>query len=74
MRPLYDARVSDLGTGDLVRVQCVCGHEELLTADQVRKAGTPAFGFIRDLKRRLRCRECDAKGRADVSIVWSDRG
>jgi len=31
MRPFYDARVSDLGAGDLVRVECVCGHVQLLT-------------------------------------------
>jgi hypothetical protein len=31
MRPLYDARISDLGPGDFVHVECACGHSELLT-------------------------------------------
>jgi hypothetical protein len=35
MRPLHDARISDLGSGDLVQVECACGHAELLTATLV---------------------------------------
>lgn len=30
MVPLYAARVSDLGPGDFLRVECVCGHEMLI--------------------------------------------
>ena len=31
MRPLYDARIEDLGEGDFLRVECVaCGHDELI--------------------------------------------
>ncbi len=70
MRPLYDARLSDLGPGDLVKVVCACGHEELLTADQIRAGHTPEFAVIVDLKWRLRCRECDERGRVDISIRW----
>jgi hypothetical protein len=32
MVPLYAARVCDLQTGDFVRVECACGHEELIAA------------------------------------------
>jgi len=32
MRALYEARLEDLRPGDLVKVDCVCGHSELLTA------------------------------------------
>jgi hypothetical protein len=39
MRPLYDARISDLGPGDLVKVECACGHSELLTAGMLATAG-----------------------------------
>ena len=31
MRPLYDARIEDLGDGDFVRVECIaCGHDEMI--------------------------------------------
>ena len=31
MRPLYDARIEDLGPGDFLKVECaVCGHYELV--------------------------------------------
>jgi hypothetical protein len=39
MRPLYDARISDLGPGDLVAVECACGHTETLTAAMLATAG-----------------------------------
>jgi len=32
MRALYEARLEDLRPGDLVKMDCVCGHSELLTA------------------------------------------
>jgi hypothetical protein len=70
MRPLYDARVSDLGPDDLVKVECVCGHAELLTAAMLRTAGLPEHTVIVDLQRRMRCRECDERGKVVVSLVW----
>ena len=71
IKPLYAARLEDLGLGDFVRVECICSHEELL----------PASGFIQgmkllpscqvlDLAPKMRCRECDAKGKATVSVEW----
>jgi len=27
--------------------------------------------LIKDLARRMRCRECDEKGRVDISIKWA---
>jgi hypothetical protein len=72
MRPLYDARVFDLGHGDLVQVECLaCGHVQTLTGAMLRTAGLPDYQPILDLKRRRRCRECDEKGRVDVSIKWA---
>jgi len=70
MRPLYDARVEDLGPGDLVKVECECGHTELLTAGMLRTAGVAEHHRSAQLQRQMRCRECDAKGRAIVSIQW----
>jgi hypothetical protein len=70
MRPLYDARLEDLGAGDLVKVECTCGHTEMLTAAMLRTAGLPEYQHIVQLQRRMRCGECDAKGRVDVSVQW----
>jgi hypothetical protein len=73
MRPLYDARLEDIGLTDLVLVECVCGHTELLTAMMLRTAGVAEYRKILDLQTHMRCRECDAKGLVDVSIRWARR-
>jgi hypothetical protein len=75
MKPLYAARIEDLGTRDRVRVECLaCGHDELLAPDVLRIKGMPlpAYTPVLDLERMLRCRECDARGRVGVSIRWGD--
>jgi hypothetical protein len=57
MVPLYAARVSDLGPGDFVKVECTaCRHEELLPADRLRIKGLPLppYTHVLDLERRLR--------------------
>jgi len=41
MRPLYAARLEDLGSGDFVQVECVCWHTMLLTAQMLATAGVP---------------------------------
>jgi adenine-specific DNA-methyltransferase len=66
----YPARIADLDPADLIRVKCsVCGHDNLIQpaslADGVRLGPDSR---ITDLAPRLRCRECDIKGRAVVSI------
>ena len=70
MRPYYDARVSDLGPGDLVAIECACGHTETLTASMLSTAGVAPYSKIQDLAPRLRCRQCDECGRAVVSVRW----
>jgi hypothetical protein len=70
MVPLYAARVSDLGPGDFVQVECSCGHTELLTAAMLTTAGVAPDRKILNLGTRMRCRECDERGRAVVSIKW----
>jgi hypothetical protein len=72
MVPLYAARVEDLGPDDAVQVECACGHLEHLTASMFGTAGVPPYTMILDLKRRLKCRECRWKGRANLSIKWAD--
>jgi len=77
MVPLYAARIQDLGPGDCVKVECMaCGHVELLPADKLRVKGQPLPSYtpVLDLERRLRCVECDAKGKAMVSVKWADQG
>ena len=71
MRPLYDARLQDLGPGDLVKITCACSHTELLTASMLRTAGVREYQTIVDLKWKLRCRECDERGKVAISIEWA---
>jgi hypothetical protein len=70
MRPLYDARVSDLGPDDFLQVECAYGHLEHLTAAMLTTAGVGPDQKVLDLKAKLKCRECRWKGRALVSIKW----
>ena len=64
MRTLYEARVEDLRSGDLVKVECVCGHAELLTAATLATAGLKPYECIVDLQYKLRCRECEFEGKS----------
>jgi hypothetical protein len=43
MRALYEARLEDLGPGDLVKVECVCGHAEWLTPQMLATAGVKPY-------------------------------
>ena len=70
MRALYEAPAPDLGTEDLVKVECICGHTELLRAGMLTTAGVKPFQNILDLEYKLRCRECDRRGRVVISIKW----
>jgi len=73
--PLYTARVSDLKAGDFVVVECAsCGHDGLIHPAALPSLGLRPDERITDLAPRLRCRECDARGKAIVSIRWADQG
>jgi hypothetical protein len=37
MRPLYDARIGDLGPGDFVSVEGICGHNELIPSSGLQQ-------------------------------------
>jgi len=73
MVPLYAARIADLGPGDFVKVSCIaCGHGELIPpASLLHGLRLPPYTPVLDLEPRLRCRECDARGKAVVSIKWA---
>ena len=49
MVPFYAARVSDLGPGDFVHVECSCGHTERLTAAMLatKTSGPDALPRVR---------------------------
>ncbi len=71
MQPLYLARIEDLGHGDVVRVDCAaCHHVALLTPDFLLRLGLSRQTKVLDLKARVRCRGCGARGRAVVSVKW----
>ena len=71
MVPLYLARIEDLGRGDLVQVDCAtCRHVALLTPDFLLRLGLSPQTKVFDLKPRVRCRGCGARGRAVVSVKW----
>ena len=70
--PLYKARVSDLGPDDFVKITCfACGHEALIPPDTflARPDVSPDTRVV-DLERRVRCRECNARGESVISVSW----
>jgi hypothetical protein len=73
LKPLYAARIEDLGPDDFVKVECIaCGHAELILAiGLLRGLRLAPYTLVLDLEPRLRCRECDARGKAIVSINWA---
>jgi hypothetical protein len=71
--PFYAARVSDLGPGDFLQVECACGHTEPLAAAMLTTAGVGSDERVKGLESRMRCRGSDEKGRAVISIRWSAR-
>jgi ribosomal protein S27E len=71
MVPLYAARIEDLGPGDFVKVDCAaCSHTALLRPAFLDRLGLTPNQKVLDLKDRVRCRGCGARGRAVVSIKW----
>ena len=71
MLPLYLARIEDLRRSDFVKVDCAaCHHVALLTSAALLKLGLSPHAKVLDLKQRVRCRGCGAKGRAVVSVKW----
>jgi len=50
---------------------CVaCSHTALLTPAFLARLGSDTRHRVLDLKDRVRCRGCDVRGRAVVSIRW----
>jgi hypothetical protein len=72
--PLDAAWIEDLGPGDFVKAECMaCGHDELIPASALLQGlRLPPTYRVLDLEPRLRCRECDTRGKAAVSIKWGE--
>ena len=76
MLPLYLARIEDLRKGAFVKVDCAaaCHHVAPLKPDFLLRLGLSPSVKVLDLKARVRCRGCGARGRAVVSIKWGRQG
>lgn len=71
MKALFEARVEDLGPGDLVIAECACGHSiAIQPSTLVHGLRLQPYERILDLAPRMRCRECDERGKVVVSIKW----
>jgi hypothetical protein len=74
MIPLYAARIENLGPGDFVKIDCAaCSHTALLSPAFLARLGLEPRHKVLDLKDRVRCRGCGARGRAAVSVKWGKR-
>jgi hypothetical protein len=72
MAPLYAARIEDLGPGDFLKLDCsACSHTALLAPAFLSRLGLSPRNKVLDLKDRVRCRGCGARGEAVVSIKWA---
>jgi hypothetical protein len=69
MVPLYAARIEDLAPGDFVKVDCsrVFADGTALFLDRL---GLSPRNKVLDLKDRVRCRRCGARGGVVMSIKW----
>jgi hypothetical protein len=65
---LHIELVGDAGCR-FVHVECRCGHTERLAAAMLTTAGVQPDERVQGLGSRMRCRECDEKGRAVVSTA-----
>ena len=73
MVALYAARIEDLGPGDFVKFECAaCGHNALIPPSSLLNGlRLPPDTRVLDLEPRLRCRECDARGKSVASVKWA---
>jgi len=73
MRPLYDARLKDLGPRDLGKITCTgCSHITRMIGTYLQKRGVQPYEPILSLKRRLRCTRCHSQGHVDIVIEWKE--
>jgi hypothetical protein len=67
--PLYLATIADLGPGDFVKIDCAaCSHTALLSTVSLSRLSLSPREKVLDLKKRLKCRGCGARG-----LIWTRR-
>jgi hypothetical protein len=72
VRPLLQARVADLGAGDLVRFDCTaCRRAAWLTHEFLATLGIEPTVKVLDLVKCVPCDDCGAEGRAIVWVKWA---
>jgi hypothetical protein len=71
MRTSYVARVKDLGPTDFVLFECACGRIVLLTKSMLQLCGLHRDDRIMNLAWRMRCRQCDERGKVTIAIKWA---
>jgi hypothetical protein len=62
-------RVEDLAPGELVEVNCACGHQSLLTRDELIKRAIGVLTRIADLRYLLRCPSCQSSTQTEVRVT-----
>jgi hypothetical protein len=70
LRPAVEARIEDLGRGDLAKVDCAaCHHVALLTPEPLMRLGLSPGAKVLDLSKGGSA-AAGAEGGAVVSIKW----
>jgi hypothetical protein len=71
--PRYAFRLEDLRAFHLVRASChACAHKSIIP-NAVLPQGRPGYTRLMSLERQLRCRNCGARGRASLEVVFRPR-
>ena len=72
MKPLYAARLYDLGPHDRIKAVCrLCRRGNSMPADFIIRLGIASSTKVLDLVSVLRCQGCRWRGRALVSVEWA---
>jgi hypothetical protein len=71
--PRYAFRLEDLRVFHLVRASChACAHKAVIPHAKLLQ-GRPGYTRLMSLELRLHCRNCGARGRASLEVVFRPR-
>jgi len=71
MVPVYAVCISDLGPDDRVHIHCACQRLVIFPPRfLLQEMRLQPDDRIADLAARLRCRECDERGKVVVIVKW----
>jgi hypothetical protein len=69
----FQTRITDLGPGDVVRIECGrCRHTAKLAAQTLTAMGMSPEQKIAELNRRMPCGKCNVRGIAKVTIITAE--